>query len=138
MAITGKKFSQLTDEQKVATRVPITGWLVNNLFINPLANNIEFGKLDNGDLPTNGKIKLNNDTIDPWGTIEAGQGEVGYKLYNVNWGTHQSGLSAGDGVTLLPYSITAMVNAFGVFCIEKTGADEWTISIIENGVLNSD
>ena len=34
MTITGKKFSQLTAEQKIATRLPIAGWLVNNLFIN--------------------------------------------------------------------------------------------------------
>lgn len=138
VAITGKKFSQLNNEQKILTRLPITGWMVNALFVNPLQNNLQLGVPTEGHFDTespDGVIQLSNDYGQNLGTIPSGSGPIGRIVYCVNWAIPDTGIEAGVGVTILPYQYTVMRGMFGCFKIECTGIDEWTISVIENGVL---
>lgn len=138
MTITGKKFSQLTEPQKLATREPITGWIVNNLFINSLQKPIFMLDTDAtpADSPENNQIFLcQKVTGFPGITIEETVADVGTKFFFVNWMSEESYLMSTTGATILPYQITNIVGLLGVFQIERTGLNEWTVSVIENGTL---
>lgn len=139
MTITGKKFSQLTGEQKIATRVPITGWLVNSLFNNSTNYYIEFLAAEDINLLQSAEVPIVmlltggiSRTIE---TSDEGSTPVGSYFYIVNWGVTAIEISAGEDVAVLPYASTLLKNGFGVFKIEKTNSNEWTISVVENGVL---
>jgi len=148
MPITGKKFSELTDEQKEATRQPITGWLVNNALINPNGNKIVFKNTnenhDNG-VDTSGTIMLMNPTSEGYSPTISFIAEdnlaIGFIIYIVNWGVSLTNISIaespfGDGVVVLPTAdYWELNNVFGVFKAEKTDVNQWTLSVIENGEL---
>jgi hypothetical protein len=134
MTIEALKFSEWPADQKKKTSELVAGWIANNLFINPESSNIEFQK--NSELffqhGADSKIlitELDSPKIVAIDSIESWTG------YIVNWGTSATVIQAGEGVTILPYNVCQMTNAFGVFKIEKTGVSELTVSVIENGVL---
>lgn len=137
MTITGKKFSQLTQEQQIATRVPITGWLVNNLFVNPTAHLLLFRENQSVEFSGSDRIQLitGGTTCYIPSTPEV---EIGFVIYFINWGTNYSSFTGSEGVTIVGYNLIACGNVFGVFKAEKTGVDEWTFSVIENGTIGED
>lgn len=135
MAITGKKFSQLTQEQQIATRVPITGWIVNNVFINPinvesrfLKENVTVGLSENGEI-----ILVISDNVAI--TVAPAEAEIGTVSYIVNYLTKDCGITGDAGVTILPYATCKLSGMLGVFKVEKTGASEWTVSVEEKGII---
>lgn len=134
MAITGKKFSQLTESQQIATRVPITGWLVNNLFLNPISKTVEL-VLEESVAFDDGSIQLICYTPNPTITLGAQEVEIGFTMHIVNWFCPQTFIEPGVGFTILPYQQCKLNRAFGVFKIEKTDDTEWTVSVVENGTI---
>jgi hypothetical protein len=69
----------------------------------------------------------------------------GSVVYMVVWGftwdhytsIHQGTFIAGSGVTLSPYQYTEVNGLFAIAKAERLAADEWEVSIIENGTLTN-
>jgi len=138
MTITGKKFSELTSEQKIATRLPIAGWVVNNLFINPSGKDIQFrNAVDNDFIAMDDSIRLVANQEDLLCTIPTSSEfmPIGKSVYLVNWGSDVSGITASEGVQLSPFNSCTLIGAFGVFKIEKIGLNEFNVSVIDNGTI---